>query len=1057
MKQIIRQFALLLAWMAFSANIQPAHAVNYGDYNLYAHFNFENGANDLMDNVAATGFNLTYEYDSDLGMNVMGFQAGNQGYLKLDTNPVEDEMTVSLWFKRQDIDETACWRMIFSWYAPDGSNIYLTPRTSWGTETFLIAENRQFTDYKTLTMKTITKDVWTHFAIVFDNTNILAYQDGVLVGNAKIIGGAKSFGTTKHYFGNNPDNGYTMSGKIGDIRIYHSVLSANQIQALYNKEDVPPPAPLDDADAPYAQICFDGTVYDSKGNVDFESNVLCTTSADHRMSGLFGADSYISTTENPVGNDKYTLAMLYRPEQTEESQTADKVIFKFASANGDYVALFSRNVEGKLQVECENSVSGTVKKIGVVSNEIIPATWNSIVFAQSYAASGKGIGRIYINGTLCKSFLGFSTKDVVPVNWSIGEQGGNALVGNYADIRFYQRELSTTEVATYHSGNTNSISLSVNLNDEKQTIRNFGASDGWNGQTVGLYFTEKQQAEIAELLFSQDFDENGNPKGIGLSSWRFNIGAGTSEQGAASRITDETRRTECFLNADGSTYDWDKQAGQQALLYLATKTYGVDQIIGWQNSPPVMFTKRGLGFREYGDPMSTILKQEHYTDYGNFLADVIEHFEDEGIHFDYISPLNEPQFEWTCDATTRQASQEGSPWSNQEIHDVVTAINTVFSERGITSKLFLSEAANIAYQLSTSSGFATQQLDAFWGNGSQKISDLECVAPIVSSHSYWTDGSAEAIVDNRIALKNEMSAKNHDLEYWQTEYSLLGYGYQFGHPSGQLSPIQCAISLARIIHADLVLANATGWQWWTTFELEKNITTEDRFCLIRIAVNTDKTAGVYNTTKLMYGMGNYSFFVRPGMKRIGLSRSDNMNDYEAVTKQMFSAYKDDETGRIVIVAINASADDCGISLPEITLTENQIINTYIPYVTSGNDGDELKRYNEIHAGQHYVMLGYSIITFVADPKDEGGTVGTNQSMEDKLKVSPTIVGNVVYINAAQNIKDILIYDLSGRLMKAVIVNDQNTCLDVSNLAEGVYLLQLGIANGIVTKRIIVSR
>ena len=73
--------------------------------------------------------------------------------------------------------------------------------------------------------------------------------------------------------------------------------------------------------------------------------------------------------------------------------------------------------------------------------------------------------------------------------------------------------------------------ISVDLNQEIQTIDGFGASDAWRCQMVGKYWPEEKRNQIADWLFSQEVDENGNPKGIGLSMWRFYIGAGSTEQG----------------------------------------------------------------------------------------------------------------------------------------------------------------------------------------------------------------------------------------------------------------------------------------------------------------------------------------------------------------------------------------------------------------------------------------------------------------------------------------------------------------------------------------------
>ena len=114
----------------------------------------------------------------------------------------------------------------------------------------------------------------------------------------------------------------------------------------------------------------------------------------------------------------------------------------------------------------------------------------------------------------------------------------------------------------------------VESKEKHQTIDNFGASDGWSMQYIGLWPEEKQK-KMADWLFSTENDKNGNPKGIGLSLWRFNIGAGSTEQGKASGINDVWRRAECFLLPDG-TYDWNKQKGQRNFLQLA-KLRGVDQ------------------------------------------------------------------------------------------------------------------------------------------------------------------------------------------------------------------------------------------------------------------------------------------------------------------------------------------------------------------------------------------------------------------------------------------------------------------------------------------------
>ncbi|RYE28824.1 MAG: hypothetical protein EOP48_33125, partial [Sphingobacteriales bacterium] len=123
------------------------------------------------------------------------------------------------------------------------------------------------------------------------------------------------------------------------------------------------------------------------------------------------------------------------------------------------------------------------------------------------------------------------------------------------------------------------LKIRINIDDEKQTIEHFGASDCWSTKYVGNWANIQKKNQIADYLFTMDTLSSGQPKGIGLSLWRFNIGAGSLEQGSSSGIADEWRREECFLSPDG-TYDWNKQSGQQWFLDAA-KQRGINNFIAF--------------------------------------------------------------------------------------------------------------------------------------------------------------------------------------------------------------------------------------------------------------------------------------------------------------------------------------------------------------------------------------------------------------------------------------------------------------------------------------------
>ena len=63
------------------------------------------------------------------------------------------------------------------------------------------------------------------------------------------------------------------------------------------------------------------------------------------------------------------------------------------------------------------------------------------------------------------------------------------------------------------------IHFEIETDQPCQTMDYFGASDCWSMQFIGLWPQEKQN-QVADWLFSTEIHENGQPKGIGLSSFR---------------------------------------------------------------------------------------------------------------------------------------------------------------------------------------------------------------------------------------------------------------------------------------------------------------------------------------------------------------------------------------------------------------------------------------------------------------------------------------------------------------------------------------------------------
>ena len=1048
MKKLVLPFLLFL--------LSVSHAQNYGLFKQYANINFEDGtSSDNLGNAATVLQNgAMVVSDADRGSKVVQFNADLKGNLKFTNSPLKDSMTISFWFKREAVDPTESWRMMFAFYAADGSNVYFTPKTKWGDGAYLVYDNKSFAIYKSTAGNIVVNNVWTHYAVVFANNLMKIYQDGAFVASTSMLTKLSDINATKWYFGCNPDLRYPMTGKMDDIKIFHSALASNQIKAIYDNKAIP--NAVDDV-LPYIHLPLDVDSKDIVGNITTTpTNISFINDLVKGKVAVIANNGRISFDSNPLGTYKFSTAFMLKKESFSVADSG-KFILKTKAANGDFVGLQVNYSGGNATLQLVNSINNTKTVLATSGTKTLtPNTWNSIVFVQTYSTAGNPAVRLYINGIqgIAKSGVDLQTFNLNA--WYLGSDGGDNLPAKIDDVEIFLREISSSEVINYTVSQVNTVELKADVTAKNQTIRHFGSSDGWNTQFVGLYFNDAKKEKLAELLFSTEKDANGNPKGIGLSGWRFNIGAGTSEQGTASRISTEYRRTECFLNTDG-TYNWNKQLGQQWFLNKAAKTYNIPDIVGWQNSPPVQYTVRNLGFREFGDPFKTILKADKFSDFGKFLAEVFVHFKQQGVNFKYISPVNEPQWGWTVAAAGGSNTQEGSPWTNQEISDVVKAIGTEFANKNVDTKIFVTEGGAIT-TLYPGTGVAYNQLQTLWNDTSSLyIGNVSSLSNVVSSHSYWTDRDAAELVNTRKTLRERMNALNPKLEYWQTEFCFLGAGYQFGQASGRtLTPMECGISLARVIHADLALANATGWNWWTTFEFDGGV--EDKFSLIRMALNTGRTDGLYKTTKLLYTLGNYSHFIRPGMIRLSTSRSDNLTDSAAVTNLMVSSYLNESTNEIVYVVINPTASEKGIKLSVDKLLPNTNVSEFTPYITTDRDDDNIKKYPTFAATDRYVLPATSVVTFVGKINQGTGTSTiTNLNQSFWIFPNPTKDQLQVQLTNLQSDNLIRITDVSGKqiLSKKLNQSESTTLLNLAAFNKGLYFISIENSKGKQTQKFIV--
>jgi len=210
----------------------------------------------------------------------------------------------------------------------------------------------------------------------------------------------------------------------------------------------------------------------------------------------------------------------------------------------------------------------------------------------------------------------------------------------------------------------------------------------------------------------------------------------------------------------------------------------------------------------------------------------------------------------------------------------------------------------------------SDQVKAFWDpSSSSYVGDDTSVDRLVAGHSYWSNSSIATGIENRVKLRSRLDS--YDVDFWQTEYSILGGDYLEGRSEAQLKDIDYALWLTRIMHWDISIANATGWSFWTSLSYPKWADHKFRFGLLNWypdSENRDNSSGTIEETKNLWAFGNFSRFVRPGYQRIEVEN----NLFSTVELQaenlMVTGYMSPDHREVVLVFVNYSSKDVDVPI-----------------------------------------------------------------------------------------------------------------------------------------------
>ena len=372
---------------------------------------------------------------------------------------------------------------------------------------------------------------------------------------------------------------------------------------------------------------------------------------------------------------------------------------------------------------------------------------------------------------------------------------------------------------------------------------------------------------ISELLYSKE-------KGIGLRTYRYNIGAGSAHSGAGD-IGNPLRRTESFDAGDGK-YDFSRDKNAVYMMKQAVKD-GADEIILFVNSPIERLTKNGLSHLGKHQIMRDNLSKKNYKAFATYCLDVTEHFINEGLPVKYLSPINEPIWIWN-------GGQEGCHYSPFSAANVMKVFAEEADKRPSLVNLKLS---------------GVESGDLRWFNKSytKALMKYECVRNRIDSvdvHSYCLPLPVPVKgFNDRIAFvrrfRKWLDRKHPDLPVKMSEWCHM--------QGGRDKTMASALVTADTIYNDISILNVTSWQHWIAVS-------EVDYCDGLIYINLPEKT--FEMTKRYYVTGNFSKYIPYRSERVEISCDDKELKLLAFTK-------DEKT---IVIAINDTKKEKNISLPE---------------------------------------------------------------------------------------------------------------------------------------------
>jgi O-glycosyl hydrolase len=365
-----------------------------------------------------------------------------------------------------------------------------------------------------------------------------------------------------------------------------------------------------------------------------------------------------------------------------------------------------------------------------------------------------------------------------------------------------------------------------------QSVQGFGASGAWWVNDLANFAPAVQQ-QVGDLLFG--------PQGLDLSVYRYNVGGG------GVGVTNPPRAPQTPLVSPG-VYDWSKDPGGTTFVRQAAQ-HGVPDLQAFVNSAPPVWTTNGKscgGSLTSGDEAA----------YGQYLADVVTHFQQQGVTFSQVSPMNEP------DNNFGDCGQEGMSVGTGQRGAIVRAVGTALANAGVPTQVLADETS-----------WALQDIFELPGWAGDANTQRYLVALAHHTYDFPTNATLNTL---------RASAKNYGKPLWATEICCSNGG---GYGQGYDPTIDGGLRMADLIHQDLTEANDAQFDWWTALSpvlgcdpvaapscptTKNSQGWNDGLIYYDPNYAADGNQNLY-VTKRFWALANFSRFVRPNAVRFPIT------------------------------------------------------------------------------------------------------------------------------------------------------------------------------------------